>query len=277
MHNVLRRLWNASPRSATAAFTRLLGIGQQPSGPGPRWERVTAGPLAGRELLLARDGNGVWVDMIEGRFDAELYDALAGLALRGNNIWDVGAHVGYHALGFAAQRPAAMVLCFEPNPANLARLHVNLGRNTDLASRIDVLPIAVGDRAGDLTLVVSDDVDSGASSCSFLSGSHTPLADAACAAFTRTTVPVRAIDDIAADAERLPPALIKVDVEGAEMMVLRGARRLLASAPPMWLIEVHTIGLMFEVQELLSAADYRLRLVAEHTGSRCLVLAVPNS
>ncbi len=232
-----------------------------------------AGPLEGRELLLAREANGVWNDMIDGRFDAELYAAFTALTLRTPVILDVGGHIGYHALGFAAHQPAARVVSFEPNPANLARLRANLDRNADLAARIDVLPTALADRSGELTLVASDDVDGGGSSCSFLAGSETPFAGAAYDAFGRTTVAVRTIDELAYDGSRPAPSLIKVDVEGAELRVLRGASRTIDQLAPAWLIEVHTIGLMFQIDALFQSTGYRLQLLAEHTPSRCLVLA----
>lgn len=273
MNQTLHRLWRASPRSVMAAIAGRMGLGRPRRVPPPRWERVTAGPLAGRELWLAREANGVWNDMIDGRFDAELYDAYTALTLRTPVIWDVGGHIGYHALGFAAGRPATTVVSFEPNPANLARLRMNLDRNGDLAARIEVVPIALADRSGELTLVASDDVDGGGSSCSFLSGSDTPLSDTSYDTFARTTVAVRTIDELATDGTRAAPSLIKVDVEGAELMVLRGASRTIAGLAPAWLIEVHTIGLMCQIDALLHSAGYRLRLLAEHTPSRCLVLA----
>jgi FkbM family methyltransferase len=257
----------------TGAIAGRLGLTGRHRSPAPRWERVVAGPLAGRELLLAREANGVWNDMIDGRFDAELYSALAALTLPTPVIWDVGGHIGYHALGFAAHQPAARVVSFEPNPANLARLRANLDRNTDLAARIDVLPMALADRSGELTLVASDDVDGGGSSCSFLAGSETPFAEGTYDTFARTTVAVRTIDELAYDGSRPAPSLIKVDVEGAELMVLRGAARTIDALGPAWLIEVHTIGLMFQIDALFRSTTYRLQLLAEHTPSRCLVLA----
>src|SRR4029079_6702476 len=175
MNHALRRLWHASPRSMTGPIASRLGLTERHRPPAPRWERVVAGPLAGRELLLAREANGVWNNMIDGRFDAELYSALSALTLRPPVIWDVGGHIGYHALGFAAHQRAARVVSFEPNSANLARLRANLDRNSDLAARIDVVPMALADRSGELTLVASDDVDGGGSSCSFLAGRETPF------------------------------------------------------------------------------------------------------
>jgi FkbM family methyltransferase len=273
MNHTLSRLWHASPRDVAAAIAGRVGLVGRRRIRAPRWERVMSGPLAGRELRVARDANGVWNDMLDGRFDRELYDAFSALTLRTPVIWDVGGHIGYHALGFAAGRPAATVLSFEPNPANLARLHTNLQRNADLAARIEVVPMAIADRSGELTLVASDDVDGGGSSCSFLSGSDTPFLDSNYDTFARTTVAVCTIDELAYGGTRPAPSLIKVDVEGAELMVLRGAARTIAQIAPTWLIEIHTIGLMFQIDALFHSAGYRLRLLAEHTPSRCLVLA----
>jgi FkbM family methyltransferase len=273
MNQILRRVWHASPHSVTAALAGRLGLARPHRVAAPRWERMIAGPLTGRELWLAREANGVWNEMIDGRFDAELYDAFSALTLRTPVIWDVGGHIGYHALGFAARDSAATVVSFEPNPANLSRLRTNLDRNADLAVRIEVLPIALADQSGELTLVASDDVDGGGSSCSFLSGSDPPLSDTAYDTFERTSVAVRTIDDLAYDGSRPAPSLIKVDVEGAELMVLRGALRTISQIAPAWLIEVHTIGLMVQIDALLHSSGYRLRLLAEHTPSRCLVLA----
>lgn len=274
MQSIFNRLWNASPRSTAAAVARVLDGAR--ARPGPQWERIVAGPLAGRELLLARTANGAWVDMIEGRYDAALYGALPTIVPAGAACWDVGAHIGYHALGFAARDPRASVVAVEPNPANLARLRANLGRNRDLAARIEVLSIAVAERAGELAFASSDNVDDGSSSCGFLAGSDPPLDGARYEAFPRTVVPVRTLDDLAADQDRVRPALVKVDVEGAEVMVLEGAAGLLAARQTAWLIEVHTIALLFDTYRILSAAGYRLSLVEAHTQSRCLILAVPD-
>ena len=118
----------------TGAIASRLGLTERHRPPAPRWERVVAGPLAGRELLLAREANGVWNDMIDGRFDAELYSALSALTLRTPVIWDVGGHIGYHALGFAAHQRAARVVSFEPNPP-ISRVCAPISTGTPISRR----------------------------------------------------------------------------------------------------------------------------------------------
>src|SRR4029079_13816230 len=69
----------------------------------PASERVSAGPLAGRELLSDRSGTGARDDMLSGRFEAEIYGVIAqSLPARGGIVWDVGAHIGFHTLRFSA-------------------------------------------------------------------------------------------------------------------------------------------------------------------------------
>ena len=63
------------------------------------------------------------------------------------------------------------------------------------------------------------------------------------------------------------------EVERAIAMAASLASRTIDQVAPAWLIEVHTIGLMFQIDALFRSTGYRLRLLAEHTPSRCLVLA----
>jgi len=56
-------------------------------------------------------------------------------------------------------------------------------------------------------------------------------------------------------------ALVKVDVEGAELEVLRGATKLVARPDTMWIIETHAAHLEVECTALLEAAGYATRVV----------------
>jgi hypothetical protein len=63
--------------------------------------------------------------------------------------------------------------------------------------------------------------------------------------------------------EIVPPCLIKVDVEGAEMDVLHGATKLLATRGVRWIIEVHSPLLRDQCKRVLSAADLEVHEVSE--------------
>lgn len=71
------------------------------------------------------------------------------------------------------------------------------------------------------------------------------------------------LDDFATDAQ--PPDLLKIDVEGAEYDVLRGARRLLVESRPDLVIEVHSQLLEHQCLELLLELGYSPRVVSQRT------------
>lgn len=57
------------------------------------------------------------------------------------------------------------------------------------------------------------------------------------------------------------PCLVKVDVEGAEVEVLRGATRLMRLAPVTWIIETHSEELEAECVQILRSAGYEVRVI----------------
>ena len=71
------------------------------------------------------------------------------------------------------------------------------------------------------------------------------------------------------------PSIIKIDVEGAESLVLEGAVELLSKYKPLLLIEVNNITQMFYVQKRLLKIGYNLEILdKEHTSlSRCFIIA----
>jgi FkbM family methyltransferase len=277
--DLFNRLSNASPRSVGGWVRRSLGFSSSriTSAPSPRWERIETGSLAGREVLIDRRSNGAWEDMIAGRFDAEIYSFLTNvLPARDLVIWDVGAHFGFHTLGFASLvGPGGHVVGFEPNPSNRERLGRNLERNVDLASRVAVLPCALSDCNGDSALVLSRDIESGASSMSFLDGTMASVDPATVGAWDKVVVPVRTADAVLRDHAAAAPHVIKIDVEGAELLVLRGAEEILRTLRPTVIVEAHSAKLTFEVQRWLHAQGYEVQALADLAPSRLLLSARP--
>jgi hypothetical protein len=74
------------------------------------------------------------------------------------------------------------------------------------------------------------------------------------------TVNASTLDDFVVDHRR--PDLIKMDIEGAEVMALEGATKLRSGAnAPKWLIEVHSSEIDRQVRKILSDHGYSLRLL----------------
>jgi FkbM family methyltransferase len=270
MESILKRLWRSSPASlAHAARRRLQFRDRQPG-----WYTIRSGPAAGAQLLLPHAREGGWREMMEGTFDLFLYTALKTQRdLKGAVCWDVGAHVGYHSLGFAAQ--GAEVLAFEPNRANAERLLAHLEKNPTLGAHIRHTPVALSDRDGKMTFVQCTDLNTG-SSGSHLAEALPPLGRGLYTSFEQLEVPAMRIDTLIERGER-PPEVLKIDVEGGEYLVLQGGRKLLQEKKPILLMEVHHICLMLEVQRFLQTIGYSTRVLdEEHAApSRCFVMATP--
>lgn len=242
------RFWRLSPERVYHAVRRRLFGDPWKEAMRPRWVTVRAGIMEGVRLFIAPGALDIFQEMEAGTYDAGFTRELAGWpGIRGAVCWDIGAHVGYHALLMAKLAgPEGRVVAFEPNAANVERFRMHLEANPDLASRIRLETMAVGASAGEATFVTSTSVESGFSSGSHLEASTTPRTEADYRSFARVTVPVRSIDGLIASG--LPrPSVVKVDVEGAETQVLEGAASLLADRNGLWLIEVHHILLMLTI------------------------------
>jgi FkbM family methyltransferase len=268
LQTIIERLWATSPASLTKALRRRV----HDLNVKPGWFKVKAGPLVGAELLLPSSTEGAWGEMVEGTFDAFLYEALkSGHGPEGLVCWDIGAHFGYHSLALAAL--GGEVVAFEPNQYNAERLQANLERNPKLAKHVRHLPLAVSDRDGEVTFVESGDLK-GKSSGSHLAEATPPLEGKHYQDFTRRKVRAVRMDSLIAEGEKAPD-VVKIDIEGAEYLALQGGRKLLSEKKPLLLVEVHHICLMFYIQRFLLELGYETKLLDESGAipSRCFLMA----
>lgn len=262
-------------RRVVKGVLRRLGFKIKYDFPPPQWAEIQTGPLRGRPIYLNRIG---WhQEMIEGNFDTFIYEALARCGdLTGTTIWDIGAHVGYHSMALAALvGPAGRVVAFEPNPANVERFRLHLSKNPGLAERITLMTCALADTDGQTTFTFSKDVDDCTSSGSHLNAATRALEPDQYVHFKETMVEVARVDTLLREGRAPRPSIIKLDVEGAERLVLKGAGELLSAHKPLLLIEVHNITMMFYIQRILYELGYELELLDEANASlsRCFVMA----
>lgn len=156
----------------------------------------------------------------------------------GDTFFDVGANIGVFTLYAALRCPGARIVAFEPEYANLHFLRDNVIENR-LQDRVDVYSIALGDRTGLSRLHIQDSTPG--------SAMHTESPVALTA--TRTRRPVIWREGIAAmtldsfcDQSGLSPQCMKIDVDGTELEILDGAKRvLMAGSLRSILIEI-TLG-----------------------------------
>ena len=259
-------------------MTPLAELAGRQSPKRPQWLRVTGGPLRGQELLLL-PGAAPWQEeMHGGRFEGFLHEALTDEELAGKTVWDVGAHVGYHTLGFAARvGPAGRVIAFEPNPHNVVRLRQNLTRNRDLSERVCLETMALSDEDGSGRLFYTSAVDDGTSSGAAIEAALTLDNEAAYRALDSIVVDIACADSLVRSGRVPTPSLLKIDVEGGEVCVLRGCAELLAAVRPLLLIEVHNAAARSRIDAMLAVHGYGVTLLdqADRSSPRCHVLARP--
>ena len=182
----------------------------------PRVARLRFG---GRLLVDVRDYAHRYAYLF-GTYEDDVTALLGTLRRPGWTVLDVGANVGYFAL-LAAHLGGARsrVFAFEPNPAMAALLRESILLNP--GATIEVVPAACGDRGATTTLSVSTDRhNTGLSTIARALPTGAPI-----------DVSMTRLDSFCAD-RALSPDLVKIDVEGAELAVLRGAEGLLAGDDP---------------------------------------------
>lgn len=164
--------------------------------------------------------------------------------------FDAGANVGAVSLVLAKLcGPAGKVYAFEPGPPNLERLRANVALNPSLEARLEIIPAGVGSAAGELGW--SEEPGNPGNALLSAEGS--------------LRVPVITLDDFAASHSIARLDFIKIDVEGMELDVMRGAQHTLRRFHPALYFETlpryvrGKPGAGFAaMEEFLSAAGYDL-------------------
>ena len=220
------------------------------------WYESRNGPYAGIRLK-ARNRNHLWVPM--GGYEPEISDIIPNWIECGKPAWDVGANVGIVSL-LMAEHGASEVLAFEPDQGNSAILLDQVNENPRLSGRVHLLPFAVSDSCGRLPFIANE-------------GSESHIA---CdKEFGGEIVRCVTLDSMLE--ERTPPSFVKVDVEGAEVLVLKGSAKLASEHRPTFMIEVHSRKNDSECRGILAAAGYEVRCLSRRDQSNGHFLAVHRS
>jgi len=208
--------------------------------------RVAAGELSGMWLSLdLQSEKDYWL----GTYEPDLQAAVRDLVRPGMTVYDLGANIGYLTLLFAtAVGTEGRVVAFEPLPSNLERLKAHVARNS-LGSRVTIVPAATADRRGRRRFHVR------------VSGGMGKLEGAAGRPVQgghSIVVETIDLDSYVAGWKGQPPDVIKIDIEGGEILALPGMRRILRQARPAILLEVHGPQAARVIRQEMENAHYVL-------------------
>jgi FkbM family methyltransferase len=209
-HLLAHPLNRGRPFSAVARFVRWQ-IGSRLV-PGP-----VAVPLSGDIHILAAPGMpGATGAVYLGLHEYEDMAFVLHFLRPGDLFVDVGANVGSYTL--LAASTGANCISFEPLPETYRKLVRNIGMN-GLMSRVDAVNAGVGSAPGELRFTADLDTEN-----------HVVFGG--CEGRVQK-VPVTTLDEKVGDRN---VSLVKIDVEGFEAEVIRGAQHLLSTHPPAALI-----------------------------------------
>jgi FkbM family methyltransferase len=172
----------------------------------------------------------------------------------GSIVLDVGANIGLYTLEAAkAVGATGRVIAIEASPGHISTIGKSVGLNG--FQNVDIISSAVGDVEGMTTLTLPEGANHGMFTLGSVAGSVT------------MRVNVKRIDDILDEQNVLSVDFIKMDIEGSELVALKGATQTLKGFRPTILIELNEAALRscgtssFEVKSLLYSMDYKGSIV----------------
>lgn len=151
----------------------------------------------------------------------------------GDTVYDIGANIGYVSLSLAKRvGTTGQVIAFEPVPRNIESFRENIEING--IKNVRLFEAAASDKQGDAVIRMAENP----STASLLWHKNNPSA-------IELTIRTVLIDELVEAGDFGYPSFVKIDVEGAEALVLQGMRRTIAAAKPVIFIEASDLGREF--------------------------------
>jgi len=224
-------------------------------------------PCPGHKLsvrLNDRAGRMMWA----GCYEPELIAILRSILTPGMVVLDVGAHVGFFSVVAAALvGPKGMVCGFEPDPDNLRRIVTN----TSGYGWVRLYATAVSDSNGEITFYKSPlNSESGWGTITKTDERRTSI-----------QVAVTSLDEWRKSNGISRIDFVKLDIEGAEHRVLRGASLILQESRPMVFLEINEVCLFRDgksakdIIRLLRGYSYWIGYVVNRHDVPQAALAIP--
>lgn len=168
--------------------------------------------------------------LFEGMYQQEVLTAIKSMVCPGDTVIDAGGHHGLMAIvASRAVGPTGLVVSFEPNPQARTRFQENCALNG--AGKVRLEPLALSDTQGSLKFYIQKGAVSWNSSffADFASQNGRDATE-------EIEVAVTTIDAYVT-ANGLKPAFIKIDAEGSEFLILRGAMNTIRQHRPILSME----------------------------------------
>lgn len=164
-----------------------------------------------------------------------------------HDIFDIGANVGYSSILGSLDNPGKRIVLVDPNPLALTNAAGNLIRNNMSLNKTFLLAF-VSEKSGEKVKFYT--VGTGAAGSMFATAAKT-----ANKINSYSLVDTLTIDDIMVKTS-IVPDLVKIDIEGAESMALRGATKLATLQKAKFIVEMHSFPEMPMTKNIPLVVDW---------------------
>ena len=191
----------------------------------------------GLRLFLDLSDSVIGWEIIRGRYERNELDFVRRTVKPGQTVLDIGANVGVFTITMASLvGPTGRVYAFEPLETEGALLAQSIVEN-NFSDRVELVPVALSDKEGSAQLISALKTNNKGGAYLKDKLELVPAGHQASEVklITLDTYPVKR-----------PVSFIKIDIEGAEPLAFRGARKLLQEDRPIILSEIHP-PLLWEV------------------------------
>jgi len=203
---------------------------------------ILQGKLKGKKWIVDSGVHSCWL----GCYESEKQKVFIRTIKKGSVVYDVGAHVGFYSL-LSSELVGlhGRVVAFEPNPRNINYLkrHLHLNR----IDNVRVVEAAVADKSGSAYFQGSADNNYGGNISS------------------EGSIKVRLVSlfELVTNRTIQAPDYMKIDVEGAEFLVLKGAEQLLVDFRPVIFLSTHGADVHRQCCDYLKSMGYNLQSLNE--------------
>ena len=200
---------------------------------------ILQGKLRGKKWIVGSSNHGCWL----GSYEYEKRLLFEKTIIEGSIVFDIGAHVGFYTiLASVLSGTCGRVFAFEPLPQNLLYLKKHLRLNH--ITNVSIIEAAVSDCNGVIFFKEGTSTSTG-----YISQQG------------QMKVKTVSLDSLISRGEIPVPSHIKIDVEGAEVLVLSGAKSILAKYNPIIFLATHGFDKRQQCRQLLNSLGYKLQAI----------------
>jgi FkbM family methyltransferase len=189
-----------------------------------------------------------------GYYESEVLEAILPFLVPGAVFWDIGSNFGLHAITAKYLKPEARVICIEPSPLMIARLQANARLNN---VNVEIISAALTDSRGFRHLHLAEG-----------NSGMTTLKPLETASYPDKVLCWCDTGDNLVKGYLPTPTVIKLDVEGSEIDVLRGLKNVLTGtilkaiileADPTLITKLDS-----ELYRILTSAGFKIKVLTRN-------------